>query len=164
MTTAVVWDGAPHLPTVLVFDPAPPSETAEIPQSWRALTDRRQVVWCRFAVEHALAETDRLLGDADAFGRPIDAVVHGDPPDVLDVLRRHADAVRAVIVVDSGPGAVDELPGVRAVVVGRPRTPPRALDGDAVCEEVISALDDLDTDDLAEGVWPRRDGEGDRRV
>ncbi len=159
MTTGVVWDGADDLPTVLVFDPAPPSGPAELPPAWRALTDHRQVVWCRFAVDRALAEADRLLGDPDAFGRPIDAVVHGDPSDVLDVLRRHAGPLRAVVVVDAEPGAVWEVPGVRVVTVGRSHTPPRAITGDAVSADVTAALDALDADDLGEAVGPERQQE-----
>ncbi|MER7113619.1 hypothetical protein ABT332_03920 [Saccharomonospora azurea] len=159
MTTTVVWDGAPDLPTVLVFDPAPPSGPAELPSAWRELTGSRQVVWCRFAVEQALAEVDRLLGDADAFGRPVDAVVHGDPPDVLDVLRRHADQVRAMIVVDADPGALHDVGDVRVVTVGHPRTPPREMTGDAVHADVDAALDALDADDLGEAVRPRRGSE-----
>ncbi|EIE98829.1 hypothetical protein [Saccharomonospora glauca] len=156
MTTTVVWDGAEGLPTVVVFDPAPPSGRDEVPPAWRRLTERRQVVWCRFAVNRALAEVDRLLGDADAFGRPIDAVVHGDPSDVLDVLRRHAGPIRAAVVVDAEAGAVHDVPGVRVVTVGRSHTPPRPLAGDAVCADVTAALDALDAEDLGEGRGPER--------
>ncbi|WP_197320000.1 hypothetical protein [Saccharomonospora sp. NB11] len=164
MTTALVWEGEADLPTVLVFDPAPASGPIELPTAWRALAETRQILWCRFDTDEALAEVDRLLADADAFGRPIDAVVHGDPADVVDVLRRHADQLRSIVVVDAEPDATPQVADVRILPVGRPATPPRAMTGDAVRAEVAAALDALDAGDVAghgEAMRSQRERHGD---
>lgn len=159
MTSAVLWDGDRNGPTVLVFDPAPSRRWHEMPGAWRELTDRRQVVWCCFAEERVLAEVDRLLADADAFGRPIDVVLHADPPAVVELLRRHGECVRALVVVDAEPGdlhAIAELHDVRVVTVGEPHTPPRSFPGGDVSTDVTVALDSLDRADIRQAASPRR--------
>ncbi|WP_019813458.1 hypothetical protein [Saccharomonospora saliphila] len=151
MTTAVVWEGDADSPTVLVLDPTdPPAAGAELPPGWDPLARRRQVVWCRLAAPDALAEASRLLGDPDALGRPIDVVLPGgaekDPASRL--LRRHAGAVRSVVLIDAAPEptGADGVAGGAVPVhhAGDVSLRGRSPDGEDVCADVQRALDELD--------------------
>ncbi|WP_199433045.1 hypothetical protein [Qaidamihabitans albus] len=144
MATTVIREGDPGGPAVLVLDPGE-VEQRELPRTWRRMTVERQVVWCRLAAPHALAEAERLLTDPDALGRPIDVVTGGAVPEaVRQALGRHPGPVRSLLLVDPADGDDErEIDGVQVRVVTRGARP-RSLAEPEVAESVTSAIAEVD--------------------
>lgn len=144
--TAVVCEGERDNPTVLVLDPVDPGDNGELPACWRSLARYRHIVWCRLAVTGALPEVERLLGDPDMLGRPVDVVTSGTvSAAVRGLLARHAGTVRAVLLVDPSGQHGRRVSGVPLRTVGA-AAPARPLTGPAVRADVETAIDALDVE------------------
>lgn len=100
----VVSDGPAGAPTVLVIDPAGEAPHNEIPATWRDLTDRLRIVWLRVpAVPEWKSTVDTVLARHrdDDIRTVLDVVTSGPiAADVLDLVRRHENLVRSVLLVD----------------------------------------------------------------
>jgi pimeloyl-ACP methyl ester carboxylesterase len=97
----VVTEGRPDDPTLIVLDPSGAGKHDEIPATWRPLSQRRRILWCRLPVEGALSEADEILGDASGGGAVIDVVASGPFADTaLLMAERHSDVLRSLLLVD----------------------------------------------------------------
>ncbi|SFQ31422.1 hypothetical protein SAMN05421810_10670 [Amycolatopsis arida] len=102
----MVVEGPSGAPSLVVLDPSGAAKHAEVPATWRPLTERRRLVWCRLPADGSLAQAERLLADRDVLGRPVDVVTSGPAvPAVVDLLGHHPGAVRALLLVDPGANA-----------------------------------------------------------
>lgn len=108
----VVADGPAGAPTVLVIDPAGGASHNEIPATWRDLTDRLRIVWLRVPAAPTWKSTvDEVLTRHQNDVQPVLDVVTSGPiaADVLDLVRRHEDLVRSVMLVDPEVDVEDEF-------------------------------------------------------
>ncbi|GHH46753.1 hypothetical protein [Lentzea cavernae] len=108
----VVADGPAGAPTVLVIDPAGEAPHNEIPATWRNLTDRLRIVWLRVPAAPTWQSTvDKVLTMHRDDVKPVLDVVTSGPiaADVLDLVRRHEDLVRSVLLVDPEVEVHDEF-------------------------------------------------------
>jgi hypothetical protein len=99
----VVADGPAGSPTILVIDPAGEAVHDEIPATWRDLTDRLRIVWLRVPAAPGWQSTvDTVLTRHRDDAHPVLDVVSSGPiaADVIDLVRRHHDLVRSVLLVD----------------------------------------------------------------
>ncbi|MFC3891497.1 hypothetical protein ACFOWZ_08410 [Lentzea rhizosphaerae] len=99
----VVADGPAGSPTILVIDPAGEAVHDEIPATWRELTDRMRIVWLRVPAAPGWQSTvDTVLTRHQDETQPVLDVVSSGPiaADVIDLVRRHEDLVRSVLLVD----------------------------------------------------------------
>lgn len=105
---SVVFEGQEDAPTVLVLDPAGAAKHAAVPATWRKLAESRRLIWCRLPADGSLSEAEELLADPDGLRAPIDVVTSGPAvPTVVDLLSRHADTVRSLLLIDPGGGVGD---------------------------------------------------------
>ncbi|WP_116051124.1 hypothetical protein [Amycolatopsis palatopharyngis] len=105
---SIVFEGHEEGPTVLILDPAGAAKHAEVPATWRGLAEQRKLVWCRLPADGSLSEAEELLSDPDVLRAPIDVVTSGPAvPVVVDLLSRHADVVRSLLLIDPGGGIGD---------------------------------------------------------
>jgi hypothetical protein len=105
---SVVLEGQEDAPTVLILDPAGAAKHAEVPATWRGLAESRRLIWCRLPADGSLSEAEELLADPDGLSGPIDVVTSGPAvPTVVDLLSRHADTVRSLLLIDPGGGVGD---------------------------------------------------------
>ncbi|MCP2163757.1 hypothetical protein [Goodfellowiella coeruleoviolacea] len=105
---AEVWAGPVDAPTVVVLDPAGEAKHGELPASWRELSQRFQVVWCRLPVDHGqVSEVEDVFQELAEPGRTIDVVASGPiAQQALDLVARHPGLVRKALLVDpEGTGA-----------------------------------------------------------
>jgi hypothetical protein len=102
----VVTAGDPSGPKVIVLDPAGAAKHDELPATWRPLTEKRAVFWCRVPAGGALSEADDLLGDAGR-GDPEIAVVASGPfaAEAVQLVERHPGAARHLLLVDPASDA-----------------------------------------------------------
>src|SRR5689334_18283064 len=98
---SVVTAGDPSGPQVIVLDPAGAAKHGELPATWRPLTEKRAVFWCRVPAGGALTEADDLLGDAGP-GDPEIAVVASGPfaAEAMQLVERHPGAGAHPLLVD----------------------------------------------------------------
>jgi hypothetical protein len=96
-----VIEGEPGRPLVIVLDPAGAAKHGELPATWRPFTYQRSIVWCRLPTDGALTRADEILG-GEAGSGPITDVVASGPfaGTALRLAEQHADAVRALLLVD----------------------------------------------------------------
>lgn len=88
--------------TVLVLDPAGAASHGELPATWRALTDRWTVVWCRLPADDSAWQLAEYMQSAT---RPVDIVAAGPSAAAAMALGgRHYDVVRSVLLVDPAAG------------------------------------------------------------
>ncbi|HEX7309204.1 hypothetical protein [Lentzea sp.] len=86
-----------------MIDPAGEALHDGIPATWRDLTDRLRVVWLRVPAAPGWQSTvDAVLTKHSDEEHPVLDVVSSGPiaSDVLDLVRRHEDLVRSVLLVD----------------------------------------------------------------
>ncbi|GHG30401.1 MULTISPECIES: hypothetical protein [Amycolatopsis] len=103
---SVVTAGDPSGPKVIVLDPAGAAKHDELPATWRPLTEKRAVFWCRVPAGGALTEADDLVGDAGP-GDPEIAVVASGPfvAEALQLVERHPGAAKHLLLVDPASDA-----------------------------------------------------------
>ncbi|MEV4052180.1 hypothetical protein AB0J55_13440 [Amycolatopsis sp. NPDC049688] len=103
---SVVTAGDASGPKVIVLDPAGAAKHDELPATWRPLTEKRAVFWCRVPAGGALSEADDVLGDAGP-GDPEIAVVASGPfaAEALQLVERHPGAARHLLLVDPASDA-----------------------------------------------------------
>ncbi|HET6704009.1 hypothetical protein [Amycolatopsis sp.] len=103
---SVVTAGDPSGPKVIVLDPAGAAKHDELPATWRPLSRKRAVFWCRVPAGGALTEADDLLGDAGP-GDPEIAVVASGPfaAEALQLVERHPGAATHLLLVDPASDA-----------------------------------------------------------
>ncbi|MEU3623170.1 hypothetical protein BS329_31790 [Amycolatopsis coloradensis] len=107
---SVVADGGAEGAKLVVLDPAGEGKHGELPATWRPLTAKRQVIWCRLPVDGALTQAEDVLGDAEPGGPPIDVVAAGESAgDALRLAERHPGAVAHVLLIDPVPDESSEL-------------------------------------------------------
>ena len=98
---------------VLVLDPAGASKHDELPATWRPLTEHHEIVWVRLPAGDS-DDGDRLLARVAAHDARTDIVTSGPCAEfALDLARRHARAVRSILLVD--PAAGEEPDSAHAV-------------------------------------------------
>ncbi|MFD5824742.1 hypothetical protein [Lentzea sp. NPDC060358] len=100
-----------------MIDPAGGAPHDGIPATWRDLTDRLRVVWLRVPAAPGWQSTvDAVLTKHSHEEHPVLDVVSSGPiaADVLELVRRHEDLVRSVLLVD--PEVPVDAPFARAVV------------------------------------------------
>lgn len=100
---AVVTEGTPDGPIVLVLDPAGEAKHDGLPATWRDQLGKGMVIWARVPSEGALTETDQILGDAPGRGKILHLLASGPCTDeALRLAEAHTEAVRSVLLVDPG--------------------------------------------------------------
>jgi hypothetical protein len=100
---AVVTEGTPDGPIVLVLDPAGEAKHEGLPATWREELGRWRVIWARVPAEGALTEADQVLGDPPGEGKIVHLVASGPCTDeALRLAEAHPEAVRSVLLVDPG--------------------------------------------------------------
>lgn len=100
---AVVTEGTPDGPIVLVLDPAGEAKHEGLPATWREELDRWRVVWARVPAEGALTEADQILGDPPGGRKNVHVVASGPCTDeALRLAEAHTEAIRSVLLVDPG--------------------------------------------------------------
>lgn len=98
---SVVWEGKSGARAILVLDPAGAAKHDEVPASWRDIAAARQIVWCRLPADGSLSDAADLLADPSALGAAVDVVTSAPATEtVLDLVSRHPETVRAVLLVD----------------------------------------------------------------
>ena len=96
-----VTEGTPDGPIVLVLDPAGAAKHATLPATWRDLSDRWRIVWCRLPADGGLSEADDILADPPWPGKVVHVVASGPyAEEALRLAERHTEPVRSVLLVD----------------------------------------------------------------
>lgn len=86
---------------ILVLDPAGAAKHDDIPASWHPMSLHHLVVWCRLPVEHSLEPAERALAELSDQHAKVDLLTCGPTTALaMDFALNHADAVRAVLLVD----------------------------------------------------------------
>ncbi|WP_431879738.1 hypothetical protein [Amycolatopsis sacchari] len=99
---AVVTEGTPDGPIVLVLDPAGEAKHDGLPATWRDQLGSWRVVWCRVPADGALTGADELLSDPPGAGK-VHVVTSGPCTDeALRLAEAHSGTVRSVLLVDPG--------------------------------------------------------------
>ncbi|AXB43766.1 hypothetical protein A4R43_15555 [Amycolatopsis albispora] len=88
-----------------MFDPNGLAKHGELPATWRPLTERRRVVWCRVPADGALTEAAELLADG-GLTPPVHVVCGAQAVHpVLRVLDDQPDAAASLLLVNPPPEA-----------------------------------------------------------
>ncbi|MTD57840.1 hypothetical protein [Amycolatopsis pithecellobii] len=100
---AVVTEGTPGGPIVLVLDPAGEAKHGGLPATWRDHPDSWRVMWCRAPAEGGLNAADEILTDPPDSGKIVHILASGPSTDaVLRLAQAHPGPVRSVLLVDPG--------------------------------------------------------------
>ncbi|GAB2966820.1 hypothetical protein LWP59_21615 [Amycolatopsis acidiphila] len=100
---AVVTEGTPDGPIVLVLDPGGEAKHEGLPATWREQLDSWLVVWCRVPAEGGLTAADELLADPPGNGKTVHILSSGPSTDeALRLAEAHTESVRSVLLVDPG--------------------------------------------------------------
>lgn len=103
---SVVTAGDASGPKVIVLDPAGAGKHDELPATWRPLTEKRAIFWCRVPAGGALTEADDVLGDAGPDDPQIAIVASGPfAAEALQLAERHSGAASHLLLVDPASDA-----------------------------------------------------------
>jgi hypothetical protein len=90
--------------TVIVLDPAGAASHGELPATWRPLTERWTVVWCRLPADDSAWQLAEFLQGVTG---PVDVVAAGPAAAAaMAIGGRHNDVVRSVLLVDPAAGGI----------------------------------------------------------
>jgi hypothetical protein len=113
---AVVTEGTPDGPIVLVLDPAGEAKHDGLPATWRDQLDSWRVIWCRVPSDGGLAAADEVLTEPPGNGKTVHVLTSGPCTDeALRLAEAHTERVRSVLLVDPGatgfvePGHGDDV-------------------------------------------------------
>ncbi|MET0233376.1 MAG: hypothetical protein ABW224_01925 [Kibdelosporangium sp.] len=88
--------------TIIVLDPSGAASHGGLPATWRPLTERWTVVWCRLPVDDSVWQLGEFLQSVT--GR-VDIVAAGpSSAAAMAIGGRHNDVVRSVLLVDPAAG------------------------------------------------------------
>ncbi|RSM90462.1 hypothetical protein DMH04_03065 [Kibdelosporangium aridum] len=88
--------------TVLVLDPSGAASHGELPATWRELTNRWNVVWCRLPADDSASQLAEYMRGVEG---PVDVVASGASSSAAMVLGdRYPDVIRSVLLVDPAAG------------------------------------------------------------
>ncbi|CAM3292696.1 hypothetical protein KIPE111705_00130 [Kibdelosporangium persicum] len=108
MPESIVVQGPPDAPeTIVVLDPSGAASHGELPATWRELTDRWKVVWCRLPADDAASQLAEYMRTASG---TVDVVASGaSSVAAMALAGKHHEVVRSVLLVDpaSGEAPVD---------------------------------------------------------
>ncbi|MBP2325774.1 hypothetical protein JOF56_006159 [Kibdelosporangium banguiense] len=105
MRESIVHQGPKNpLGTIIVLDPIGAASHGALPATWRELTDRWTVVWCRLPVEDSAWQLAEFLQGVTG---PVDVVAAGaSSVAALAIGGRHCEVVRSVLLVDPAAGGI----------------------------------------------------------
>ncbi|GAB2748736.1 hypothetical protein [Amycolatopsis magusensis] len=105
----IVTGGDPQQSTILVFDPDGLAKHGELPATWRPLTERYRIIWCRVPADGALTEASELLSDDGGTTAPVYVLASGRATyPVQRLLAEHPDRAEALLLVDPPDDAADQ--------------------------------------------------------
>jgi hypothetical protein len=88
--------------TIIVLDPAGAASHGGLPATWRQLTDRWTVVWCRLPVDDSAWQLAEFMQSVTG---PVDVVAAGSASAAaMAIGGRHNEVVRSVLLVDPAAG------------------------------------------------------------
>lgn len=106
---AVVTEGTPDGPIVLVLDPAGEAKHEGLPATWRDELDSWLVIWCRVPSEGGLGGAEQFLTDPPGNRKTVHVLASGLCADeALRLAEAHPEAVRSVLLVDPGASRLGE--------------------------------------------------------
>jgi hypothetical protein len=159
----VVWAGPEVGPALVVIDPSGAARHAELPPTWRQLTENHQVAWCRLPasrrsiedvedVLESLAERHApsvaLIAAGDACSTAVEVAEQFDSLVsqilLVDPVRDTPDSDRVTVVARSA-GAAGEAPVGKEVAPEVDRVPaPLPLGHPDVVAGIVAALSEAD--------------------